>query len=281
MTISYFTFDYYSESDVSSPPDYCDDQHELQTMFMSANVYRLVFPLTRFWGFLDCPDGHSPPAGHNRVIQEYYRALWAGRNDFVGLLIDNHVVTADTTGFVNESPLLVAALTGNIPLVRVLIERGADVNGLGGVTEMEYDVTDVKYPELLELQRRSPRVRRTPLQIAAARGDLPMVKLLMETYHADDALVAPDGQVAFKLAVRNEQDPVFAYLPRRRGFEMRDSGFQYVIPWRLFVANTALLTKLGELGLDIGPFGLYTAPTETQDETEFLKWIFIDWEGHD
>lgn len=60
-------------------------------------------------------------------------------------------------------------------------------------------------------------IHRTPLQLAAAIGHLPLVKLLLETYHCDDSLIAPDGQIALRLAAANGHREVVAYLPTRRG----------------------------------------------------------------
>jgi hypothetical protein len=58
---------------------------------------------------------------------------------------------------------------------------------------------------------------RTPLQFAASIGHLPMVKLFMEVYHCDDSLIAPDGQIALRLAAENGHREVVDYLPARRG----------------------------------------------------------------
>jgi hypothetical protein len=58
---------------------------------------------------------------------------------------------------------------------------------------------------------------RTPLQLAASMGHLVLVKLLMEQYHCDDSLIAPDGQIALRLAAENGHREVVDYLPARRG----------------------------------------------------------------
>jgi hypothetical protein len=59
-------------------------------------------------------------------------------------------------------------------------------------------------------------VLRTPLQQAASLGHLVLVKLLMEHYHCDDSIVAPDGQIALRLAAENGHQEVVDYLPPRR-----------------------------------------------------------------
>lgn len=58
---------------------------------------------------------------------------------------------------------------------------------------------------------------RTPLQLAASMGQLVLVKLLMEKYNCDDTLIAPDGQIALRLASQNGRREVVDYLPARRG----------------------------------------------------------------
>ncbi len=52
---------------------------------------------------------------------------------------------------------------------------------------------------------------------AASTGSLPIVKLLFEPpYSANDALVAPDGQIALRLAAENDHRAIVDYLPSRR-----------------------------------------------------------------
>ena len=53
--------------------------------------------------------------------------------------------------------------------------------------------------------------------LAASIGSLPIVKLLFEPpYSANDALVAPDGQIALRLAAENGHRAIVEYLPSRR-----------------------------------------------------------------
>ena len=53
--------------------------------------------------------------------------------------------------------------------------------------------------------------------LAASIGSLPIVKLLFEPpYSADDALVAPDGQIALRLAAAGNHRAIVEYLPARR-----------------------------------------------------------------
>lgn len=58
---------------------------------------------------------------------------------------------------------------------------------------------------------------RTPLMLAASIGSLPLVKLLFKPPHsANDALVAPDGQIALRLAATAGHRAIVDYLPSRR-----------------------------------------------------------------
>lgn len=53
--------------------------------------------------------------------------------------------------------------------------------------------------------------------LAASIGSLPVVKLLFEPpYSADDTLVAPDGQIALRLAVKSNHSAIVNYLPSCR-----------------------------------------------------------------
>ena len=57
--------------------------------------------------------------------------------------------------------------------------------------------------------------------IAAEKGNLTIVKLLIEAYHADDKLIAKDGQIALRLAASNGHREVVDYLPSRSGGGMK------------------------------------------------------------
>lgn len=71
--------------------------------------------------------------------------------------------------------------------------------------------------------------------LAASQGLLPIVKLLLEEpYCANDRLVAPDGQIALRLAVAGGRTAVVAYLPSRRA-----GGFR-----RFKIDNTANIERI-------------------------------------
>jgi len=109
------------------------------------------------------------------------------------------------------TPLLAAVQAGDAEVVKRLIEVGADVDKLGIDPKAAVDFGD---------KNRHLRTR-TPLQLASANGNLVLVKLLMENCNANDALVAGDGYLAWRLAVKNGHHDIVAYLPVRRGGEWR------------------------------------------------------------
>jgi len=89
------------------------------------------------------------------------------------------------------------------------------------------------------------QVIRTPLMLAASIGSLPIVKLLFEPpYSANDALVAPDGQIALRLASAGGHRAIVEYLPSRRA-----GGF---LRWRTH--NAAAIARMKSALRKIGSF---------------------------
>ena len=140
----------------------------------------------------------------DQALDTYFSAIKTKKDDVVALFIENGILTANTTSRDGVTPLLAAVEAGNVRMVRKLIEFDADVNTYGCVQKNHS-------------KKSWKDVQRTPLQLAAAKGNLALVKLLMEVYHADDALIAPDGQLALRLAIQNGHQEIAAYLPSRRG----------------------------------------------------------------
>ncbi|KFX86934.1 hypothetical protein V490_08705 [Pseudogymnoascus sp. VKM F-3557] len=126
-----------------------------------------------------------------------------GKEEVISFLIENGIVTPNTKRD-GETPLLRAVTKKNVQMVKYLLDLGADKDALGSASQ--YYSSD----------EGTVHVIRTPLQHAASSGHIVLVKLLMETYHCDDAIVAPDGQTALRLAADNGHQKVVDYLPSRR-----------------------------------------------------------------
>ena len=137
------------------------------------------------------------------LLGAYFEAIRQGAWDIVQQLLRSGLVEANTTGARCENgctPLTTAVRAKQKKVMILLLENGALIDGWSG------------HPVL---ERRN--ILRTSLMVAAAQGDLPTVKWLMEGYGADDSLVAPDGQLALRLAAEAGHEHVVAYLPTRRG----------------------------------------------------------------
>ncbi|CAI4219549.1 unnamed protein product [Parascedosporium putredinis] len=119
----------------------------------------------------------------------------------------------------DRSTALIAAVDlGNPAVVRHLVSLGADVAQLGRYAGAE----------------------RTPLQVAAAKGLLSLVKFFMEECGADDAVIAPDGQIALRLAAKGTEHAKLMSRARRAA--------RGIVRFCVFVA------------WDIPTFLLYTVP---------------------
>ena len=112
-----------------------------------------------------------------------------------------------------ETPLMMAAIKGNLELVKKLVARGADVNREGWTplhyaasAGLEHSVDIARY--LLEehayIDAPSPNGS-TPLMLAAQYSSEGMVKLLIEE-GADVSLRNQQGQTAVDFARRSERD---------------------------------------------------------------------------
>jgi len=146
-----------------------------------------------------------------------------------------------------KTALAAAVETGNIRMVEMLINMGADVDlwSVQGESYLhKYYFNTPWFPRIQgytdrAINRRQSgnpgqgrdeysiglqpayQILRTPLMIAAEKGYLPIVKLLFNTpCNADHTLCAPDGQIALRLAVENGHREVVDFLPslRKGGF---------------------------------------------------------------
>lgn len=124
------------------------------------------------------------------------------------VLIDNPATLLNSTNVADETPLMLAALRGNVELCQLLIERDADVNRPGWAP-LHYAATSAALPVmrlLLEahayVDAESPNAT-TPLMMAARYGSAQAVGLLLD-YGADPELKNALGLSAIDFALQSQ-----------------------------------------------------------------------------
>ncbi|KAJ4368418.1 hypothetical protein N0V83_006775 [Neocucurbitaria cava] len=142
---------------------------------------------------------------YRRIIKMYFEAIEIGNVGLVASFFGAGLVTTQTTNEAGGTPLLAAVEAEHTHMVRYLLDVGAAIDAYG-----------VTATTVLHGKNNYPCTYRTPLQSAAQTGNLPIVRLLMGR-GADDALIAPDGEVALRLAAGNGHREIVDYLPTRRG----------------------------------------------------------------
>lgn len=197
--------------------DALDDENYIESLI----EFGLTLPIMKISSFKSAtPEQTMDPNPRIRhmeleIVGSFFEAIEQGNDIAVSAIIARGLVSPDTTSVYLESPLLAAIRVGNNAMVRHLISLGAMVNS---------------YAQPHRLGRRElssyeswsdDAVERTPLMYAAQTGKLAIVKILMEESGADDALIAPDGGLALRLAGDNGHREVVEYLPLRRGGAMK------------------------------------------------------------
>ena len=182
-------------------------------------------------------DNHAAQRRH--IINSYFHAITSGNVELVASFWGSKLVTMETTDATGQTPLLAAVGAQHVHMVRYLLDVGADLDTLA-ITA----TTTVK--SFRRGKEKKLHTYRTPLQRAAELGNLPMVKLLMER-GADDAIIAPDGQLALRLAASNGHREVVQYLPSRRG-----GGFRR---WK--AKHATAVRRCKKAGYDIYRFGKF------------------------
>ncbi|KAF2815265.1 ankyrin [Mytilinidion resinicola] len=198
-------------------PDYSTtDPHGIQSIIQSASTGALELPITAYPTAMR--HGHEADQSNicRDIVNSFFSAITSKKDEAVAMMIESNLVTANTTSIRGETPLLAAVRVENIRMVQELLDFDADVNAFGatpseGYEEVIWDQPD-PYPRAAIKGH-----KRTPLMVAAKKGNINLVKLLVDVYHADDALVAPDGELALRLASDNGHRDIVEFLPGRRG----------------------------------------------------------------
>ncbi len=161
-------------------------------------------------------DRSSTPA--DPIVEGMRTALRGGKSAEFGRLLKASPKSANGTGQDGWTPLMYAALYGNVESCQLLLNQGAAVNArnTAGGTALMYAVDDVAKAKLLLERGADPNLRsgegRTALMIAVANsGSFPVVKLLLEN-GADAKLTLPDGRGALALAANSSDARVLRLL---------------------------------------------------------------------
>ena len=141
-----------------------------------------------------------------------------------GVLINWPKTKVEVRNTTDESPLMLAALNGELALCRLLIEKNADVNKPGwaplhyAATNGHLDVMNLLLEENAYIDAASPNGT-TPLMMAALYGTPSAVKLLLEA-GADPMLKNVQGLSALDFANRGERkdsaDLIAAFIRGRQ-----------------------------------------------------------------
>lgn len=167
----------------------------------------------------------SPEGEHALLI-----AIRAGSLKVANFLLDQNAVKVEVRNRQEESPLMMAALKGQLTLVKRLIERKAEVNKPGW-TPLHYAATNAE-PVSVEITRlllehhayinaHSPN-RTTPLMMAAHYGNPDVVQLLLEE-GADASMKNEKGLSAMDFA-RNAKRPAVVEMIASNQRKQRPRG---------------------------------------------------------
>lgn len=148
----------------------------------------------------------------------FYSAVILGKTERVKeLLKEKPELVEGGTGW---APLYIAAEEGHEEIARVLLDAGADVHGRKDITPLDWAVSakrpNIKLVKLLidrgaEVNRHDSLFKYTPLHRAAQHGDVELVKLLLEA-KADPRAKETFGKTPLDLARESKHQDIVKLL---------------------------------------------------------------------
>lgn len=179
----------------------------------------------------------------NRGMTALHRAAQNGLEEMVRKLFARGAVVAASFGQPPMTPLSLAFRRGHWSIVRLLLEAGADPNGViasptdpadpQGITLVQYvaSVGDAETLRLLIGRRADLNLAKddgmTPLMMAAFNGHAEAVRLLVEAGATVNAIASPGGNpplTAFDAAAAKGHDKIVAYLRSQGGVSRQTAG---------------------------------------------------------
>lgn len=153
--------------------------------------------------------GFDPNAADEKGQVGLYLALREGSLQVAEALLKHPGLKVDAVNAADETPLMMAALRGNLEWTQRLLDRGAQLNRKGW-TPLHYAASGPE-PKVVsslldrgaEIEARSPNGT-TPLMMAASYGTPEAVKLLIEA-GADISMRNQKGMSALDFAQRAER----------------------------------------------------------------------------
>ncbi|BEJ12230.1 hypothetical protein CspHIS471_0206900 [Cutaneotrichosporon sp. HIS471] len=148
------------------------------------------------------------------IIDAFHKAIGDKNTELVQTMVQRGIVSPDVPDINGKTPLADAVRAENLFMAKLLLDLGADVN-----------LPEQRRANLPQWRKKKyssspPELNRTPLMLCAEGGHLAMLRLLMEA-GADDSIIAPDGQMALRLASAAGHRNLVDALPSRRGGEWR------------------------------------------------------------
>ncbi|KAG6357706.1 hypothetical protein INS49_013585 [Diaporthe citri] len=133
------------------------------------------------------------------IVTALFASISAADTAAAAHLITQGLISPDCPKATGETALLASVRARSAATARALLLLGADPDLAGRAGGPDHGA------------------ERTPLMLAAATGQLAVVRMLVGEFGADDAAVGPRGETALRLAAEAGHRDVVRYLPARRG----------------------------------------------------------------